>query len=102
MQTTDLMAWLLSALGGVALGLFFFGGLWWTVRAIVDSPRAGLLQFASLWLRMVGVLGGFDVIGGGNVERLIACLAGFVLARVLVARCVRTSVLPSPSPGDPT
>ncbi len=98
MRIVDLMTWSLCALGGVALGMFFFGGLWWTVRAIVGSPGSALLQFASLVLRTSTTLVGFYVIGGGDAGRLVACLAGFVLARMLVARWVRTSASPAPVP----
>lgn len=90
MRAIDLMTWSLCALGGVALGILFFGGLWWTVRAIVGSPRSVLLQFASLMLRTAATLLGFYAIGGGDARRLVAGLAGFVLARVLVTRWIRT------------
>ena len=95
MRATDLLAWLSCALGGLALGVFYFGGLWWTVRAIVGSPRSVLLQLASLLLRTAATLIGFYGVGGGDASRLLACLAGFVLARAFVARWVRTSALPS-------
>jgi F1F0 ATPase subunit 2 len=101
MRAVDLLAWSLCALGGVALGIFFFGGLWWTVRAIVGSPRSVLLQFASLMLRTAATLIGFYVIGGGDARRLVACLAGFVLARAFVARRVRMSAWPLPVPEAP-
>ncbi len=94
MRAADLMTWLLCALGGVASGVFYFGGLWWTVRAIVGSPRSVLLQLASLLLRTAAALVAFYWIGGGDARRLVACLAGFVLARAIVARWVRT---PAPS-----
>jgi F1F0 ATPase subunit 2 len=98
MQTTDLATWLGSALGGAALGFFFFGGLWWTVRAIVGSSGSAFVQLASLTLRTAATLLGFHAIGGGDARRLVACLAGFVLARVLVARWARHRTLASPMP----
>lgn len=104
MRANDLFAWMLCALGGVALGIFFFGGLWWTVRAITGSagsPRSALFQLASLLLRTAATLVGFYAIGGGDARRLVACLAGFVLARIFVARRIRTATVPSPSRGAP-
>jgi F1F0 ATPase subunit 2 len=97
MRAIDLLVWLPCALGGAALGLFYFGGLWWTVRAIVGSRRSVFLQLASLLLRTAATLIGFYMVGGGDARRLVACLAGFVLARMFVARRVRTSAMPSPS-----
>ena len=45
---------------GLLLGAFFFGGLWWTVRRGVSSPRPALWFFGSMLLRMsvdpVGIL----------------------------------------------
>jgi len=97
MRTAEIAALLLAALAGAALGAFFFGGLWWTVRTIVSSPRAGLVQFASLLVRMVVALLGFYAAGSGGLGRLLACTAGFVLARLVVARRVRrTSAAPIP------
>ncbi len=96
MRAADLMTWLLCALGGVALGVFYFGGLWWTVRAIVGSSRSVFLQLASLLLRTAATLVGFYWVGGGDARRLVACLAGFVLARAFVARRVRTSTPSAP------
>ena len=96
MRAADLMTWLPCALGGIALGIFYFGGLWWTVRAIVGSPRSVFLQLASLLLRTAATLVGFYWVGGGDARRLVACLAGFVLARAIVARWVRTSAPSAP------
>ena len=98
MPTTELATWLGCGLGGAALGLLFFGGLWWTVNAIVGSSRSALVQFASLILRTATTLLGFYLVGDGDARRLVACLAGFVLARVLVARWVRTRTSAAPTP----
>ncbi len=95
MRATDLAVWLLCLLGGVALGGFYFGGLWWTVRAIVGPRRSVVVQLASLLIRTAATLTGFYLVGGGDFKRLIACLAGFVLARTVVARWVRMSAMSS-------
>jgi F1F0 ATPase subunit 2 len=101
MRTIDLMTWLICGLGGAALGLLFFGGLWWTVLAIVASQRPALLQFASLTLRTAATLIGFCIVGGGDAGRLVACLAGFVVARAAVGRWVRTGSRPLQMPEAP-
>jgi F1F0 ATPase subunit 2 len=79
-----------AASAGLALGALFFGGLWWTVSNGVSSPQPALWFFVSLPLRMGIVLAGFYVVGGGQWERLLACLLGFVLARVVVMRLTLT------------
>ncbi|MGB5511607.1 MAG: ATP synthase subunit I [Woeseiaceae bacterium] len=81
--------WLMPALAGMAgllLGAIFFGGLWWTVRLGVASRRPALLFLGSLLLRTVVVVAGFYFVGDGHWQRLLACLFGFVIARVLVTR----------------
>ena len=69
---------------GLVLGVVFFGGLWWTIRRAISSKRPALWFLASLVLRTAIVLAGFYAISGGQWKRLLACLLGFVIARVLV------------------
>jgi F1F0 ATPase subunit 2 len=73
----------LAALAGGALGAFFFGGLWWTVRKSVSSPHAALWLFGSLLLRMPVTLLGFYFVSGRRWQRLLACLLGFAAARLV-------------------
>jgi len=77
---------------GAALGAIFFGGLWWTVRKGVSSPRPALWFLGSMVLRMSIVLTGFYFFGSGNWKRLLACLLGFIIARFIVVRLTRTPV----------
>ena len=79
----------LAWLAGGALGAIFFGGLWWTVRKGVSSPRPALWFFGSLLLRMSIVLAGFYFVSGGQWKRLVACLVGFIIARVVVPWLMR-------------
>ncbi len=72
--------------GGLVLGTAFHLGLWWTVRCGLDAKRSALWFPASLLLRMGGTLAGFYLIGAGRWERYMACLAGFLVARMLVTR----------------
>src|SRR5450755_1087504 len=74
---------------GVLLGATFFGGLWWTVHKGVSSKQPALWFFGSLLLRMSIALGGFYFVSGGHWERLLLCLLGFVMARVVVMRLTR-------------
>ena len=74
---------------GLLLGAMFFGGLWWTIRKGVSSGRPALWFLGSLLLRICIVLAGFYFVSGGVWERLLTCLLGFVIARLLVMRLVR-------------
>lgn len=77
---------ILALLAGMGLGGFFFGGLWWTVHKGISSKRPGLLFLASLVVRTSLVLTGFYFVGAEHWQRLLACLLGFVLARLIVTR----------------
>jgi F1/F0 ATPase, Methanosarcina type, subunit 2 len=76
----------LALLTGVALGSFFFGGLWWTVRKAVHAKIPALWFGGSLMIRMAVTMSGFYLIGAGSWQRLLVCGIGFALARMLVIR----------------
>ena len=82
----DALTLTLSGAAGIVLGGIFFGGLWWTVRRGLTSPRPGTWFLGSLVLRMGVVMFGFYFVGGGDWKRLVACLIGFVIARIAVTR----------------
>jgi F1F0 ATPase subunit 2 len=75
-----------AGLTGLGLGAMYFGGLWWTVRKGLASPRPALWFLGSLLLRLGLVLAVFYWIGRGHWDRTLICLMGFVLARFLVLR----------------
>jgi len=74
---------------GAVLGAMFYGGLWWTVRRGIASRRAALWFLGSLLLRMGLALAGFYFVAGGDWQRLLLCLLGFVLARLAVTWLTR-------------
>ena len=88
----DTLTLALAGLAGGALGAIFFGGLWWTVRRGIASTQPALWFFGSLVLRTSVALGGFYLVGGGEWERLLMCLLGFVAARVIVTWLSRSVV----------
>ncbi|MBU1565547.1 MAG: ATP synthase subunit I [Proteobacteria bacterium] len=75
-----------ALVAGVVLGVMFFGGLWWTVRRGFSSKQPGLWFFGSQLLRVSITLGGFYFVSGGHWQRLLVCLLGFLLARLVVMR----------------
>lgn len=88
----------LSGLAGGVLGALFFGGLWWTVRKGLASPRPALWFLGSLLIRTAIILAGFYLVGHGDGKRLLVCLLGFIIARFVVMRLTRPTV----APGKPT
>jgi F1F0 ATPase subunit 2 len=85
----------LALVTGVLIGAMFFGGLWWTVQKGVSSSRSVLWFSVSLLLRTSISLAGFYFIARGHWERLLVCLVGFVVARLLVVRLTRAAEKPT-------
>lgn len=85
----DLLSMMLSFAAGLLLGAFFFGGLWWTIRKGLSSPRPALLFLGSAVLRMGVVVAGFYFVSNGQWQRLLACLSGFIIARLAVTWLTR-------------
>jgi F1F0 ATPase subunit 2 len=79
----------MSALAGLALGLFYFGGLWLTVRRIAGTTRPAFLMLGSFVVRLVVTLCGFYLVMDGRWERLLACLIGFLVTRFVLTRIAR-------------
>lgn len=86
---------LLALLAGALLGTFFFGGLWWTVQKGMKAPNAALWFLGSFLVRTTGTLLGFYFVSGGQWERLVACLLGFVVARLVIVQWKRPVSTPS-------
>lgn len=84
----------LSGGAGVVLGAVFFGGLWWTVRRGLASKRPAFWFFGSLLLRTSIALAGFYLIARGHWERLLVCLLGFVMARLIMTRLTQAAEKP--------
>jgi F1F0 ATPase subunit 2 len=88
---TELPAMTLSLLAGALLGIIFFGGLWWTIQRGVRSTRPAILFAGSLMFRTATALTGFYFVSHGNWQRLLVCLFGFLVARVLVTQLTRVA-----------
>ncbi|HUE86010.1 MAG TPA: ATP synthase subunit I [Vicinamibacterales bacterium] len=88
---SDPLTLVLASMVGAVLGALFFGGLWWTVRRVVSAKKPALWVFGSLLLRTSVALAGFYVVSGRHLDRVLLCLLGFVMARLLVTRLTRSS-----------
>jgi len=92
---TETLTLVLAWVAGGALGAMFFGGLWWTVQKAFSSQRPAFWFFGSLLLRMSLTLAGFYFVAGGHWQRLLACLLGFVIARLIVTRLTGAAKKPT-------
>ncbi|MCK6512699.1 ATP synthase subunit I [Myxococcota bacterium] len=89
---------LLSFVLGVGIGLFYFGGLWWTTQQVPHrrSPALWLLGSFALRTLLAGVA--FYLVMQGRPERLLVCLFGFWIARYV---CIRVFGQITPKKASP-
>ena len=78
-------------LGGAVLGLIFFAGLCWTVRRGIISAHPAVWFFSSFLLRTTLALAGIYLLTDGQWPRLLACMLGFMGARIFVIAKTRSS-----------
>ncbi|MEB3322643.1 MAG: ATP synthase subunit I [Synechococcaceae cyanobacterium] len=84
MPLPALIALLPALLAGFGLGVLFFTGLWFTVRALPRSSHPLLLMVGSAVLRLAALLPALALLAGNSWLRLGAALLGFLLARTLL------------------
>jgi F1F0 ATPase subunit 2 len=93
---TEISGLSVALLAGILLGAIFYGGLWWTVRRGVSSKNFGAWLIGSFVLRAGIAVSGFHAVAHGDWRCLLACLLGFLFARVCATRGCR-GVHESPS-----
>jgi F1F0 ATPase subunit 2 len=71
---------------GLPLGVFYFGGLWWTICRALASNSPAVWFLGSLLLRTLVVMAAFYWISQGDWRRLLCCLFGFLMARFAIQR----------------
>ena len=77
---------ILILIAGFLLGIFFFGGLWWTTKKGILSKSPALWFLTSLFVRLGITMTGFYFISRDHWERVLICLAGFIVARGIILR----------------
>lgn len=74
---------MLAFTAGFVFGIFFFGGLWWTIQKGLYSKMPELWFLGSGIIRTIIVLTGFYFVGTGSWQKMLACFLGFFIARIL-------------------
>ncbi|MDT7829868.1 ATP synthase subunit I [Pricia sp. S334] len=82
----EILGLLPAVLAGAVLGTLFFGGLWVTIRLGLRSNRTGLIFAGSAIIRMAMVVVGFYYVGANSWQKMLACLGGFLIARIVITR----------------
>lgn len=86
------LALIFAFAAGMLLGGVFFGGLWWTVRKCVETPYPARWILGSAITRMSITLAGFYFVSAGQLQPLLACVVGFMAARLTVTRLTRPEI----------
>lgn len=79
------MSLLLAVISGFAIGVFFYAGLWLTVRWMLVTRHPVWLTVASFWVRTLVTIAAFLLVMNGRWENALAALAGFALGRAATA-----------------
>ena len=82
----DMLPLIMAGIAGLLLGVLFCGGLWLTVYKGATSERPALWFVGSFIFRMSAALSGFYLVSGGHWSRMLTCLLGFALGRIIVMR----------------
>ena len=80
------MELVIAALSGILLALFFFGGLWWTVRQVTEEAKSAGWLLGSFVARSTVVLVGFYLVGSWSWQALAVAAATFVMMRFVATR----------------
>lgn len=82
----DPLFWALAFGWGLFLGVFYFLGLWWTLRRLPRMTRPRLWLAAGYTVRTVCLLAGFWAVLQRDVAGFLATLCGFFLMRYVTVR----------------
>lgn len=96
---SHLLPLVLAGVAGMGLGLLYFGGLWLTIRQLPTCRWPAALFLGSFVVRTAVVVIGFYFVMNGRWERILACLVGFIMVRLLLVSRLRPERLPEFPPG---
>lgn len=78
---------LIAFLFGLLIGLFYFGGLWVTIRKINQTKSPLALTMVSFLVRLVvSMFLFYFVLKMGDWQHLIAALIGFILMKFVLVQ----------------
>ena len=80
------LALLIRLLAGIGVGMFFYGGLWYTVNRLATSRYRAMLLIASFGIRTLVVLSGFLLLIERRWDYALLYLIGFTFGRIIVMK----------------
>ena len=92
MTISDIYFLIIAMLVGIGMGIFYFGGLWLTVKHIANAQGKIFLVMGSFLARNAFCAVILWLLArGGHWQRVLVCLLGFVIARTFLVRRLRIS-----------
>lgn len=88
----EIVIYCLVLFAGFLLGIFFFGGLWWSTRKAITSKFPVLWFVGSLLIRLSVTVLVIYFVSRNHWERMLLCLLGFVIARAVIIRITKNIV----------
>lgn len=85
-MSVDVILWGLAFLWGVALGLFYFGGLWLTLKAMPRKRQPKRWLAVSYAIRLAGALAGFWLVVRKDPGAFLFTFLAFFLVRIILTR----------------
>ena len=82
-------ALMVQLLAGIALGVFFYGGLFLTARRLVDARHPALVALASFWIRSLAVLTVVVFFARRRWQSGVILLGGLAVGRLVTAVLTR-------------
>ena len=86
MTGSEMLYWVFASAWGAALGLFYFGGLWYTLQTLPKRTRPRLWIGLSYLFRMLIILAGFWLVMKKDLKAFFFTLAAFFLMRFILTR----------------
>ncbi|MGX9365889.1 ATP synthase subunit I [Desulfoplanes sp. PS50] len=81
---TSILEIIMPLLAGLGLGLFFFGGLLWTVRRIPGNTRPNTLVWTSFLVRQIVTFAVLILVCRDEWIRWVFAMVGFLIVRTLL------------------
>ena len=97
---TEWLSLVPALIAGLALGVFYFGGLWLTVRRLPKARQPALLTLGSLTGRLGVTLMGVYLVTGGHWAKIGVCFLGFFVMRTILVQRWQPQVSPSAGGGN--
>jgi F1F0 ATPase subunit 2 len=78
----EILVLVITMMSGSVLGVFYFGGLWFTLKHLPGSQQPALLALSGFLVRSLVCLFVFYLISSNGWEGTVSSLVGFTLAKL--------------------